>query len=112
MSTGLAAHNQDLADLITNVDSMASQTNSLVSQDSPQLNSLLQSLHADLTVLGQHQDDLADADYLANGATIVDADLDRCLQDPAVAKEHTHGVAMSVSYHQVGFAIAIHIPNR
>lgn len=59
VSTGLAAHDQDLSNLITNVDSMASQTNSLVSQDSPALNSLLQSLHADLAVVGQHQDDLA-----------------------------------------------------
>ncbi len=68
VSTGLAAHNQDLADLITNVDSMASQTNSLVSQDSPQLNALLQSLHADLTVLGQHQDDLAEGVSYLGGA--------------------------------------------
>ncbi len=68
MSTGLAAHNQDLANLITNVDSMAGQTNSLVSQDSPHLNSLLQSLHADLTVLGQHQDDLAEGVSYLGGA--------------------------------------------
>jgi phospholipid/cholesterol/gamma-HCH transport system substrate-binding protein len=68
VSTGLAAHNQDLANLITNVDSMAGQTNSLVSQDSPQLNSLLQSLHADLTVLGQHQDDLAEGVSYLGGA--------------------------------------------
>ena len=68
VSTGLAAHNQDLANLITNVDSMAGQTNSLVSQDSPQLNSLLQSLHADLTVLGQHQDDLAQGVSYLGGA--------------------------------------------
>ncbi len=60
VSTGLADNNQDLSNLITNVDSMASQTNSLVSKDSPALNSLLQSLHADLTVVGQHQDDLAE----------------------------------------------------
>lgn len=59
VSTGLADNNQDLANLITNVDSMASQTNSLVSQDSPALNSLLKSLNSDLTVVGQHQDDLA-----------------------------------------------------
>ncbi len=39
---------------------MASQTNSLVSQDSPALNSLLSSLHTDLGVVGQHQDDLAE----------------------------------------------------
>jgi phospholipid/cholesterol/gamma-HCH transport system substrate-binding protein len=60
VSTGLAAHDQDLSNLINNVDSMASQTNSLVSQDSPALNSLLSSLHADLAVVGQHQDDLAE----------------------------------------------------
>ncbi|HWD56290.1 MAG TPA: MCE family protein [Acidimicrobiales bacterium] len=60
VSTGLAAHDQDLSNLINNVDSMASQTNSLVSQDSPALNSLLGSLHADLNVVGQHQQDLAE----------------------------------------------------
>ncbi len=60
VSTGLAANDQDLSNLITNVDTMASQTNSLVSQDSPALNSLLQSLHADLGVVSQHQDDLAE----------------------------------------------------
>ena len=60
VSTGLASNNQALSDLITNVDSMASQTNSLVSQDSPALNSLLSSLHSDLSVVSQHQDDLAE----------------------------------------------------
>ncbi len=60
VSTGLAANDQDLSNLITNVDTMASQTNSLVSQDSPALNSLLQSLHTDLGVVSQHQDDLAE----------------------------------------------------
>jgi phospholipid/cholesterol/gamma-HCH transport system substrate-binding protein len=60
VSTGLAANDQDLSNLITNVDTMASQTNSLVSQDSPALNSLLQNLHTDLGVVGQHQDDLAE----------------------------------------------------
>ncbi len=68
VSTGLAAHNQDLANLITNVDSMASQTNSLVSKDSPALNALLKSLHADLTVVGQHQDDLAQGVSYLGGA--------------------------------------------
>jgi phospholipid/cholesterol/gamma-HCH transport system substrate-binding protein len=60
VSTGLASNNQALSDLIDNVDSMASQTNSLVSQDSPALNSLLSSLHSDLNVVSQHQDDLAE----------------------------------------------------
>ncbi len=68
VSTGLAANNQDLANLITNVDSMASQTNSLVSQDSPALNSLLKNLHSDLTVVGQHQDDLAEGVSYLGGA--------------------------------------------
>ena len=68
VSTGLAAHNQDLANLITNVDSMASQTNSLVSKDSPALNALLKSLHSDLTVVGQHQDDLAQGVSYLGGA--------------------------------------------
>ena len=60
VSSGLAANDQDLSNLITNVDAMASQTNSLVNQDSPALNSLLSSLHTDLGVIAQHQDDLAE----------------------------------------------------
>jgi phospholipid/cholesterol/gamma-HCH transport system substrate-binding protein len=60
VSTGLASNNQALSNLITNVDSMASQTNSLVSQNSPALNSLLKSLHTDLGVVSQHQNDLAE----------------------------------------------------
>ena len=68
VSTGLAAHNQDLANLITNVDAMAGQTNSLVSQDAPALNALLSSLHADLTVVGQHQEDLAEGVSYLGGA--------------------------------------------
>ena len=68
VSTGLAANNQDLSNLITNVDAMAGQTNSLVSQDSPALNSLLKSLHSDLTVVGQHQEDLAEGVSYLGGA--------------------------------------------
>ena len=60
VSTGLAQHSTDLSNLIDNVDAMAAQTNSLVTEDKPQLNSLLSSLHADLTVIGQHQEDLAE----------------------------------------------------
>jgi phospholipid/cholesterol/gamma-HCH transport system substrate-binding protein len=60
ISTGLADHSTDLGNLITNVDQMATQTNALVTGDSPQLNTLLASLHADLTVVGQHQEDLAE----------------------------------------------------
>jgi phospholipid/cholesterol/gamma-HCH transport system substrate-binding protein len=67
---GLAAHSGDLASLIDNVDAMASQTNSLVGQNRPQLNALLQSLHQDLGVVGQHQVDLAQTvSYLASALT-------------------------------------------
>jgi phospholipid/cholesterol/gamma-HCH transport system substrate-binding protein len=68
VSTGLADHSTDLSDLITNVDQMAAQTNSLVSGDSPQLNALLASLHSDLTVVGQHQVDLAQGVSYLGGA--------------------------------------------
>jgi phospholipid/cholesterol/gamma-HCH transport system substrate-binding protein len=68
VSTGLAAHNQDLSNLITNVDQMATQTNGLVAQNAPTLNSLLQSLHSDLTVVGQHQQDLAQGVSYLGGA--------------------------------------------
>lgn len=60
VSTGLASNDQALSNLITNIDSFSSQTNSLVSQDAPALNSLLNSLHVDLGVVSQHQDDLAE----------------------------------------------------
>jgi phospholipid/cholesterol/gamma-HCH transport system substrate-binding protein len=68
VSTGLANHSTDLSSLIANVDQMATQTNSLVSGDSPQLNALLESLHADLTVVGQHQEDLAEGVSYLGGA--------------------------------------------
>jgi phospholipid/cholesterol/gamma-HCH transport system substrate-binding protein len=68
VSTGLADHSTDLSNLITNVDQMATQTNTLVSGDSPQLNALLQSLHADLQVVGQHQEDLAEGVSYLGGA--------------------------------------------
>jgi phospholipid/cholesterol/gamma-HCH transport system substrate-binding protein len=68
VATGLADHSTDLSNLITNVDQMATQTNSLVSGDSPALNALLASLHADLTVVGQHQLDLAQGVSYLGGA--------------------------------------------
>jgi phospholipid/cholesterol/gamma-HCH transport system substrate-binding protein len=68
VSTGLSQHSGDLSNLITNVDQMATQTNSLVSGDEPQLNSLLASLHADLSVVGEHQDDLAEGVSYLGGA--------------------------------------------
>jgi phospholipid/cholesterol/gamma-HCH transport system substrate-binding protein len=56
---GLANQSGDLGSLIDNIDQMASQTNSLVGQDRPQLNSLLQNLHQVLGVVSTHQVDVA-----------------------------------------------------
>jgi phospholipid/cholesterol/gamma-HCH transport system substrate-binding protein len=56
---GLANQSGDLAALIDNIDQMATQTNSLVGQDRPQLNSLLQNLHQVLGVVSTHQVDVA-----------------------------------------------------
>jgi phospholipid/cholesterol/gamma-HCH transport system substrate-binding protein len=68
VSTGLADRSSDLSNLITNVDQMATQTNSLVSGDSPALNALLSSLHADLGVVSAHQEDLAEGVSYLGGA--------------------------------------------
>jgi phospholipid/cholesterol/gamma-HCH transport system substrate-binding protein len=68
VSTGLAAHSSDLSSLISNVDQMATQTNSLVTGDTPALNALLQSLHTDLNVVGAHQEDLAEGVSYLGGA--------------------------------------------
>jgi phospholipid/cholesterol/gamma-HCH transport system substrate-binding protein len=57
--TGLASHSSSLASLIDNVEAAATQTNSLVSQEKPQLDQLLTQLHASLGVVGAHQEDLA-----------------------------------------------------
>ena len=56
---GLANQSGDLASLIDNIDQMATQTNSLVGQDRPQLNSFLQNLHQVLGVVSTHQVDVA-----------------------------------------------------
>ncbi|MGH9103563.1 MAG: MCE family protein [Acidimicrobiales bacterium] len=61
VASGLASHSTDLANLIDNLDAMASQTNGLLSQDRPQLDSLVKNLTATLGVVGKHQDDLAQA---------------------------------------------------
>ena len=68
VATGLAEHSGDLSSLVANVDQMATQTNSLVSGDSPALNALLSSLHQDLAVVGAHQDDLAEGVSYLGGA--------------------------------------------
>ena len=75
---------------------MATQTNSLVSfTDSPALNSLLKSLHTDLTVVGAHQEDLAqraaisaarlkDCLHTAYGGTAGALELGQHLRQPGV----------------------------
>jgi phospholipid/cholesterol/gamma-HCH transport system substrate-binding protein len=68
VSSGLADRSGDLSNLITNVDEMATQTNSLVSGDSPALNALLSSLHTDLGVVSAHQEDLAEGVSYLGGA--------------------------------------------
>jgi virulence factor Mce-like protein len=66
--SGLAAHSGELGSLIDNIEAMASQTAGLVGDNRPQLNALLQNLHAVLTVVSQHQVDLAEGvSYLASG---------------------------------------------
>jgi len=68
VATGLADHSDDLSSLVGNVDQMATQTNSLVGGDSPALDALLSSLHQDLTVVGAHQEDLAEGVSYLGGA--------------------------------------------
>ncbi len=58
---GLAAHSTQLASLIDNLDAMASQTNSLLSENRPQIQALIRHLTTTLGVVGNHQDDLAQA---------------------------------------------------
>lgn len=61
VAAGLADHSTQLADLIDNVEAMAGQSNSLLSQDEPQIESLIKNLTATLGVVDSHQDDLAQA---------------------------------------------------
>lgn len=65
---GLASRSGDLAALIQQTDRMATQTASLVGQDQPQIQQLLNHLHAVLGVVQQHQVDLAQGiAYLDSG---------------------------------------------
>jgi phospholipid/cholesterol/gamma-HCH transport system substrate-binding protein len=65
---GLAARSSDLASLIQQTDRMASQTAALVGGDQPQVQQLLDHLHAVLGVVAQHQLDLAEGvAYLDSG---------------------------------------------
>lgn len=61
VAAGLADHSTQLADLIDNVEDMAAQTNGLLSQDRPAIDSLIKNLTSTLGVVGGHQDDLAQA---------------------------------------------------
>jgi phospholipid/cholesterol/gamma-HCH transport system substrate-binding protein len=58
---GLASRSSDLASLIQNTDQLATQTASLIGQNQPQLQQLLDHLHAVLGVVAAHQEDLAEA---------------------------------------------------
>jgi phospholipid/cholesterol/gamma-HCH transport system substrate-binding protein len=61
VAAGLADHSAQLADLIDNVEAMAGQTNGLLGQDKPQIDSLIKNLTTTLGVVDGHQDDLAQA---------------------------------------------------
>jgi phospholipid/cholesterol/gamma-HCH transport system substrate-binding protein len=61
VASGLAGHSTQLASLIENLDAMASQTNGLLSQNRPQIDALIKNLTTTLSVVGHHQDDLAQA---------------------------------------------------
>lgn len=65
---GLAARSSDLATLIQQTDQMATQTASLVGQNQPQIQQLLDHLQVVLGTVSQHQEDLAQAvAYLDSG---------------------------------------------
>ncbi len=65
---GLAGRSADLGSLIRNTDQLATQTASLIGQNQPQLQELLDHLHAVLQVVAAHQEDLAEAvAYLDSG---------------------------------------------
>lgn len=68
--SGLASRSSDLAALIRQTDQLATQTASLVGQNQPQIQLLLDHLHAVLGVVATHQEDLAQGiAYLDSGIT-------------------------------------------
>jgi phospholipid/cholesterol/gamma-HCH transport system substrate-binding protein len=66
--TGLATRSSQLGKLIDDTELAASQTAQLVGRNRPRLQQMLDALHADLEVLGQHQVDLAQGVAYAGAA--------------------------------------------
>jgi phospholipid/cholesterol/gamma-HCH transport system substrate-binding protein len=66
--SGLASHSSALGQLIDNTELAAQQTSQLVGRNQPKLQQMLDALHSDLAVLGQHQVDLAQSVAYAGAA--------------------------------------------
>jgi virulence factor Mce-like protein len=67
---GLADRSGQLSALIANTEAIAAQTSSLVGQNQPQLQGIIDHLTSVLAVVQQHQDDLAEGvSYLATAVT-------------------------------------------
>ncbi len=65
---GLQSHSSELASLIAETEAAATQTNTLIGKNQPQLQSLITSLTSVLGVVSKHQLDLAEGvSYLASG---------------------------------------------
>lgn len=66
--SGLAAHSAQLGALIDDTEQAAAQTSQLIGRNQPKLQQMLDALHADLEVIGQHQLDLAQSVAYAGAA--------------------------------------------
>lgn len=66
--SGLSARSAQLGQLIANTEQAAAQTAQLVGRNRPRLQQMLDALHRDLQVLGQHQVDLAQGVAYAGAA--------------------------------------------
>lgn len=66
--SGLSSHSAELGQLIDDTELAAQQTSQLVGRNQPKLQQMLDALHADLQVLGQHQVDLAQTVAYAGSA--------------------------------------------
>jgi phospholipid/cholesterol/gamma-HCH transport system substrate-binding protein len=65
---GLASHSSELGQLVDNTELAASETASLIGRNHPRIQQLLNALHVDLAVIGQHQLDLAQSVSYAGAA--------------------------------------------